>query len=293
MGGGDSVRLSAIRSAALTAVAVIPLVACADRSESTAVTIPTATPVEGRRPTPTPAAIATPTPAPTAPAAATATPSPTPEPSLATAKAAALLVSQFGVQAGDVTFHEIRPVQWPSNALGCPKPGTAYAQVIVPGWVVVLRVGARTYEYHADFDGESVVTCDPGMVPALGSVNVARELGLEGVTRIDVVAIGQASTTPAVAVSIGDAPSIATVVASLQADLPLLQPKPCDTLLRVDFVAAGRVASLDYACPGDGVVLRGAQPALVGFETVAPADFQAVINGALAARPFPPAPAAP
>jgi hypothetical protein len=212
---------------------------------------------------------------------------------LATAKAAALLVSDLGVRAGEVAFHEVKPVQWPNTALGCPKPGTVYPAVIVPGWVIVLRVGARTYEYHADFDGENVVACAPGLVPTFGSVNLARELGLKGLTRIDVVATGEASATPTVAASIADAASLAAVVTSLQADLPLFQAKPCDTLLRIDLVVGSRVASLYYACLGDGAVLRDGQSAVSGLETVAPADFQAVVNGALAARPFPPTPAAP
>jgi hypothetical protein len=287
-------RLS-ITLAMLCTLAALLLAACAERSESTAVTVPTATPLGGPRPSPTPSATVTPTPRPTATPTppATATPSPTPEPSLATAKAAALLVSQLGVPAADVSFQEVRPVQWPNTALGCPKPGTAYADVVVPGWVIVLRVGERTYEYHADFDGEAVISCDPGLIPTFGHVNLAVELGLENVSRIEVFAIDRASAAPALAVTVHDASSIAAVVASLATNLPLYQKKPCNTLLRVDFVTSGRTASLHYACPGDGSVLRGGESAASDLETVAPAEFQAVINGALASRPFPATPAAP
>jgi hypothetical protein len=56
---------------------------------------------------------------------------------------------------------------WPSSALGCPKPGAIYLQVITPGYVVVLKAGAEANfaraTYHTN-DGRigllTVVRCD-------------------------------------------------------------------------------------------------------------------------------------
>lgn len=45
-------------------------------------------------------------------------------------------------------------VTWPDAGLGCPQAGMAYAQVLVPGYRVLLRVGERELHYHAARRGE-------------------------------------------------------------------------------------------------------------------------------------------
>lgn len=49
--------------------------------------------------------------------------------------------------------------QWPDTSLGCPTKGFAYAQMIVPGYIVVLQVGDEQFEYHTDLNKE-VILCD-------------------------------------------------------------------------------------------------------------------------------------
>jgi hypothetical protein len=49
------------------------------------------------------------------------------------------------------------PVDWPDTALGCPEPGRAYAQVITPGYRVVVQAGAQVLEVHTDEAGRAVV----------------------------------------------------------------------------------------------------------------------------------------
>jgi len=46
-------------------------------------------------------------------------------------------------------------------SLGCPKPDMVYAQVITPGFLVVLEAMGDEYEYHTDV-GRFVVPCQPG-----------------------------------------------------------------------------------------------------------------------------------
>jgi hypothetical protein len=41
-----------------------------------------------------------------------------------------------------------RAVAWPNGALGCPKPGMAYTQMVTDGYQVVVRAGGRTYDYR-------------------------------------------------------------------------------------------------------------------------------------------------
>jgi hypothetical protein len=46
------------------------------------------------------------------------------------------------------------PVSWRSGALGCPKPGMNYTDVLVPGIWIVLRVDKVIYRYHASSGGQ-------------------------------------------------------------------------------------------------------------------------------------------
>lgn len=58
-----------------------------------------------------------------------------------------------------VTIVEVVPTDFPSTALGCPEPGRAYAEVIVPGYVVIVEAGGERYEFHTDAEGSQVVRC--------------------------------------------------------------------------------------------------------------------------------------
>jgi hypothetical protein len=44
---------------------------------------------------------------------------------------------------------------WRDGCLGCPRPGEKCAQVLTPGYRVVLRVSDATYEYHTDMGGHA------------------------------------------------------------------------------------------------------------------------------------------
>lgn len=295
----DLLRLAIIVS--LIAAALWAATACAQKSESTAVAIPTATPVDTPTPVPTTTRPTNPTTAPTATTVRpspspvptrtpTPSPTPTPEPSLATAKAAALLVSTLGINAREVSFDTVKAMQWPNAAIGCPEPGRAYADVIVPGWMIILRYDSKLYEYHADREGEEVTTCDPKLVRTYGAVNFADVLMLANVSRVEIFAIDPEGLTPVPATTITSPSDVAGVVASLQIDLPLYERKPCAALLQVSFVMGDKVASVFYACTGDGTVLRAGDGVTQGREARAPTDFQRLINTALANRPFPTSP---
>jgi hypothetical protein len=44
---------------------------------------------------------------------------------------------------------------WNDACLGCPKAGEKCAQVLTPGYRVILRVSEATYEYHTDLGGRA------------------------------------------------------------------------------------------------------------------------------------------
>ena len=48
--------------------------------------------------------------------------------------------------------------EWRDESLGCPKPGGMYAQVMTPGYQILLQAGEDVYEYHTDHSSR-VVLC--------------------------------------------------------------------------------------------------------------------------------------
>lgn len=115
-----------------------------------------------------PAPTATRLPTPTAPLVLPTQPLPTPtredqgkmDPKLAglVAQARADLAKRLGAAADAIALHKAEARDWPDTALGCPEPGKMYAQVITPGFVVVLESAGREYSYHSD--GARIFWCE-------------------------------------------------------------------------------------------------------------------------------------
>lgn len=81
-------------------------------------------------------------------------------PSSETAVAAAIadLSKQTGLPAEQINVDSVTAMEWPDSSLGCPQEGMMYAQVITPGYLIVLSAQGQTYEYHAD-QKTNVVLC--------------------------------------------------------------------------------------------------------------------------------------
>lgn len=86
------------------------------------------------------------------------TPGPYPGPVMAAVRA---LADQLGIPAEQIAVAAWEPVDWPDASLGCPEPGMAYAQVITPGYQVLLEARGETYHAHTDRSGQRVVFCFP------------------------------------------------------------------------------------------------------------------------------------
>lgn len=54
-----------------------------------------------------------------------------------------------GASEAAVRVASVQPVTWPDASIGCPQPGMAYAQLLVPGWRVMLDAGSQRLDYHA------------------------------------------------------------------------------------------------------------------------------------------------
>jgi len=79
--------------------------------------------------------------------------------------ARSFLAEHLGISVGQVGLVYVEPAEWPDTSLGCPELGMMYAQVITPGYRVVLQVRNQWYELHTDRSGKQVMLC-PG--PVLG-----------------------------------------------------------------------------------------------------------------------------
>jgi len=74
------------------------------------------------------------------------------------------LARRLGLATGAIRLISVEAVEWPDASLDCPQSGMIYAQVITPGFRVVLEVKRQKYEYHTDA-GRLVILCGAGGLP--------------------------------------------------------------------------------------------------------------------------------
>lgn len=95
-------------------------------------------------------------------------PEPSPEPSsLVTGEVPTQLLddvldqasARTGVAVADIGVVRAEQVVWNDGSLGCPEPGRAYTQALVPGYWVVLDAGGTELDYRAN-DRGYVVLCE-------------------------------------------------------------------------------------------------------------------------------------
>ncbi|MEM7349052.1 MAG: hypothetical protein AAF485_32890, partial [Chloroflexota bacterium] len=129
-------------------------------SEPTATDLPVEIPVESTSPiSPVPTATQNDEEASAVDASVTAV-DPIPGSKIAIEAAIAHLAEEIGVNPEVITLTSIEAIQWPDSSLGCPQEGFFYAQVITPGFKIVLEAEGNSYPYHTDQD-INVVLCQP------------------------------------------------------------------------------------------------------------------------------------
>ena len=85
--------------------------------------------------------------------------SPTPNQSLPRAIAEAVrqdLFRKTGIPVAQVQIKEASTAQWPNACLGLATSGEMCAEVIVPGWRIVLSDGKKTWIYRTDNQGNRI-----------------------------------------------------------------------------------------------------------------------------------------
>src|SRR5207253_10891697 len=61
--------------------------------------------------------------------------------------------SHLGTTRDQLHVEQVESREWPDSALGCPQPGVMYAQVVTPGFLIVISAGGKRLEYHTDSRG--------------------------------------------------------------------------------------------------------------------------------------------
>lgn len=79
-------------------------------------------------------------------------------PPVAPAALIAAIADDLGLDGDDVQVLIVEPREWPDASLGCPEPGYAYAEVITPGYLIVVQAGGEEFEFHTD-ESNAVVRC--------------------------------------------------------------------------------------------------------------------------------------
>lgn len=69
-----------------------------------------------------------------------------------------VVATQTGDEVATVTIISVEAVEWPDSFLGCPVEGSFAAQVITPGYRVIVQLEGEQLEIHTDLTGHAV-TC--------------------------------------------------------------------------------------------------------------------------------------
>jgi hypothetical protein len=83
------------------------------------------------------------------------------------------LANSLGVSVKDIKVISSAAVEWSDACLGIALPGVVCAEVVTPGFIVVLEARGRQYEYHTNQDANAVR-------PATVALTWRREGGIAG-----------------------------------------------------------------------------------------------------------------
>ena len=78
------------------------------------------------------------------------------------------LAQRLSISITEIDLVEAKEVVWPDASLGCPQPGMMYAQVLTNGYLIMLEVNGRLYEYHTS-RGTEIIFCENPMPPVEGA----------------------------------------------------------------------------------------------------------------------------
>jgi len=78
------------------------------------------------------------------------------------------LALRLSITMTEISLAKAEEVVWSNASLGCPQPGMVYAEVMTPGYLILLEANDTVYEYHAS-RGTEVIYCENPIPPASGT----------------------------------------------------------------------------------------------------------------------------
>jgi hypothetical protein len=93
-----------------------------------------------------------------------------PDPPYAVIAAEQKLSKELGMPVDEIDFVSFERVEWPDACLGFAEVGEMCAEVLTPGWLVILDAKGQRFEFHTDRNGENLRwkpqtgTGDPGHI---------------------------------------------------------------------------------------------------------------------------------
>jgi len=94
------------------------------------------------------------------------------------------LAARLAIDPKIVKIASVETVEWPDASLGVPEEGMTYAQVITPGFELVLQAGEEQYTYHASVEhvvyveGEEAAGMELSEADEVDLVRLSLEWGL-------------------------------------------------------------------------------------------------------------------
>lgn len=61
------------------------------------------------------------------------------------------LSERLNLPVEEIKLVKEEAVDWPDTSLGYPEKGMMYAQVITPGFRIIVKAQDKLYEYHSDY----------------------------------------------------------------------------------------------------------------------------------------------
>ena len=78
------------------------------------------------------------------------------------------LAQRLSIPTSQIKAIETKEAVWPDASLGCPQPGSVYAQIPTPGYLVTLEYDGNEFEYHVGIHG-NVLYCENPKPPISGT----------------------------------------------------------------------------------------------------------------------------
>ncbi|HEY9207338.1 MAG TPA: hypothetical protein VIO58_15615 [Candidatus Methanoperedens sp.] len=79
------------------------------------------------------------------------------------------LAERLNISISEIQLVKQQSVDWPDTSLSYPEEGKMYAQVITPGFRIILEAEGKLYEYRSDYE-RVVVPINHGYIVPRGDI---------------------------------------------------------------------------------------------------------------------------